>query len=149
MTELDDCFGKGQLRKSIPEPEKAGASLKIAKSNLEDAKTHFGNKLYNWALIASYASMFHSSRALLFKDGVKERSHFCLCVYVRERYRGILEMKYLNELDVLRQQRHRIFYGDEDIVVKQVQETEADSSIKLAEGFLKAVGKLIEAGKRK
>lgn len=146
MTETDECFKKGQLKKSFPEPEKARASLKLAKSNLDDARSQYENKLYNWALIASYASMFHSARALLFRDGVKERSHFCLCAYVREKYHGIIELKYLNELNILREQRHRIFYGDEDVVVKGVHETEADSAIKIAEGFLQAVEKLVGSG---
>jgi len=148
MTHLDDCFGKGLLRKTVPDLDKAEASLKIAKTNLADAKNQFAGRLYNWAFIASYTSMFHSARALLFKDGVKERSHFCLCFYVREKYQRVIEMKYLNELDILREQRHRIFYGDEDVVIKQVQETEADSAVKLAEGFLQAVKRIVEAAKK-
>lgn len=145
MTELDDCFDKGLLKMSLPDIAKARASLKIAKANLQDGKTHLANKMYNWGFIASYTSMFHCARALLFKDGLKERSHYCLCSYVREKYLGIIEMKYLNELDILREQRHRIFYGDDEVVVKEVLESEADSAVKLSEGFMHSVIKIINA----
>jgi uncharacterized protein (UPF0332 family) len=143
MTTVDDCFEKGQLKKASPDIAKARASLKIAKSNIDDAKVHLETKLYNWALVASYASMFHSARALLFKDGLKERSHFCLCLYVREKYKGVIEGKYLNELNVLREQRHGILYGDENIKLKEVHEEEADSAVKIASGFLQIVEKII------
>lgn len=146
MKELDDCLRKGHLAKTSANIEKAKASLRIAKENIVDARIHCENKLYNWAFIASYTAMFHASRGLLFKDGMKERSHFCLCVYVREKYRGRIEARYLNELDILREQRHAILYGDRDINTKEVQEAEADDAIKLAEGFLSAVEEIIEGG---
>jgi uncharacterized protein (UPF0332 family) len=143
MTSLDDCFRDGLLRKTSPDMNKARASLKLADSNAEDSKIHLGNRLYKWALIAAYASMFHSARALLFKDGIKERSHFCLCAYVSETYRGRIEAKYLNELNILREQRHRIFYGDEEVAEKSVEEAEAESAVSIARGFLGEVKKIV------
>jgi len=32
--------------------------------------------------------MLHSPRALLFRDGVKERGHLCVVVYLKEKYGG-------------------------------------------------------------
>ena len=144
MTTLDDCFKKGLLRKTQPNIEKAKASLELAKENADDGKVHMSNDMHNWAMVAAYTSMFHSARALLFKDGVKERSHFCMALYVKEKYAGIIESKYLNELNVLREQRHMIFYGDEELNVTEAEETEADSAVKLAIGFLESVRKIIE-----
>lgn len=144
MSSIDECFERRNLKKTNPSVQKAKASLTIAENNLKDAKTHLDNNMYNWALIASYASMFHSGRALLFKDGVKEKSHFCLAIYVKEKYKGIIESKYLNELNILREQRHMIFYGDEEMNVKEAQEVEADSAVNLAEGFLDSVKKIIQ-----
>jgi uncharacterized protein (UPF0332 family) len=144
MTTLDDCFRKGDLRKTQPSIAKASASLKLAKDNASDAAVHINNKMCKWAMIAAYTSMFHSARALLFKDGVKERSHFCMAIYVKEKYTGAIESKYLNELNVLREQRHMIFYGDENLNVLDAEEEEADSAVKLAMGFLESVKKIIE-----
>ncbi|MBI5046457.1 HEPN domain-containing protein [Candidatus Micrarchaeota archaeon] len=140
---LQDCFVKGQLKKSPSDIGKAKSSLKIAENKLNAASIQIENSLYDWAFIAAYTSMFHSARALLFKDGIKERSHFCLFLYVKETYRGKIEAKYLHELDILREQRHAIFYGDEDVHVKEVRKVEAESAVSTARGFLEVVKKLI------
>ena len=91
MSSLDECFERRNLKKANPSTAKAKASLAIAENNLRDARIHRDNSMYNWALIASYASMFHSGRALLFRDGIKEKSHFCLALYVKEKYKGTIE----------------------------------------------------------
>ncbi len=67
-----------------------------------------------------------------------------MAIYVKEKYTGLIESKYLNELNVLREQRHMLFYGDEDLNVKETEEEEADSAVKLAIGFLESVKKIIE-----
>lgn len=144
MSDLERCFSEGMLKRIGTDMEKAHSSLKLAAKNLEDAKTSADNKLFNWSLIAAYTSMFHAARALLYKDGVKERSHYCLCVYIKDKYRGAIETKYLTELDILRSQRHRIMYGDENVVRLDTDETEADSAIQIASGFLDSVKKLIK-----
>ena len=143
MNEWDKCFAKDMLKKTKKDIKKAESSLKISKENLEDANSQLESRLFKWAFIAAYTSMFHAARALLYKDGIKERSHYCLCIYVKENYRGIIEAKYLNELNILREQRHRIMYGDENIRTKEVEEVEAESAVVMAEGFLKAVKNLI------
>ena len=53
--------------------------------------------------------MFHSSRALLFKDGVKERSHLCIVSYIRETYPRLRRLS--NQLDVYRRNRHSTLYA--------------------------------------
>jgi uncharacterized protein (UPF0332 family) len=143
MNEYEGCFAKGMLKKSRPDEGKAKSSLKLSKENLDDARTHLENRLHKWAFIAAYTSMFHAARALMYRDGVKERSHFCLCVYVKERYSGKIEARYINELNLLREQRHRILYGDEDIKSREVEESEAESALAMAKGFFLAVKGLI------
>lgn len=43
----------------------------------------------------------------------------------------------------LRTIRHKIIYGDDEVNIREIQETEAHSAIKIAEGLLEAVKKLI------
>jgi len=131
------------IRKSAPDINKAKNSIKIAERKIEEAKKISNAGVFDLALVTAYTAMFHAARALLFKDGYKERSHFCLCTYVKATYSGRIEAKYLNELDILREQRHMALYGDENLVLKDVEESEAESAIKLAEGFLAVVKKLI------
>jgi len=56
--------------------------------------------------------MFHSSRAVLFKDGFREKSHFCISLYLDEMYvsKGILEQKWVRLLDHYRELRHASQY---------------------------------------
>ncbi len=143
MMDLQDCFVNGMIRKSAPDINKAKNSIKIAERKIEEAKKISNAGVFDLALVTAYTAMFHAARALLFKDGYKERSHFCLCTYVKATYSGRIEAKYLNELDILREQRHMALYGDENLVLKDVEESEAESAIKLAEGFLAVVKKLI------
>jgi len=52
--------------------------------------------------------MFHSARAVLFRDGRREKSHFCIARYLEEMYvkKGKLEREWIDLLDRLREMRH-------------------------------------------
>jgi uncharacterized protein (UPF0332 family) len=44
------------------------------------------------AMMAAYMGYFHAARAVLFRDGVREKSHYCIGVYLESyRERGMLE----------------------------------------------------------
>ena len=139
---VEDCLEQGLLAKSKSDSEKAFSSMDMAQHKLELAEVEFKHKLFESAIISAYASMFHSARALLFRDGFKERSHFALYVYVNEKYRAKIERKYLSELNSLRLQRHDLLYGLERS--SEVQESNAGTTIKLANGFLRAVQKILK-----
>lgn len=64
----------------------------------------------------------------------------------KEKYRGIVEAKYIHEFDVLRGQRHRTLYGDEEVMLKEVEKSEAESAVNTAEGFLSRAKELIRKG---
>lgn len=65
--------------------------IAAAKSDLKDAKESFGIKKYKWATIQGYYSMFHTARAMLFKKGYREKSHYALLVAIRELYANEIE----------------------------------------------------------
>ena len=139
---IEDCLEQELLAKSKPDQKKAISSIEMAKHKLELAEMEFDNKLFESAVISAYASTFHSARALLFKDGFKERSHFAIYIYVNEKYSNKIERKYLSELNSLRLQRHDLMYGLERNT--GVQEAEADTAIKMASGFLQAIEKIVK-----
>jgi len=61
--------------------------LILAKSDLEEAQITFVNsKNYKWVTIQAYYSMFHTARALLYAQGYREKSHYCLNEAIREFY---------------------------------------------------------------
>jgi len=97
----------------VPEsPNRAKSSIKIAETWLDESKKAFKGGAINASIIASYLVMFHSSRAVLFKDGFREKSHFCISLYLDEMYvsKGILEQKWVRLLDHYRELRHASQY---------------------------------------
>jgi len=144
---IDECIEKGLLADTVPDLEKAKASLEMAERKLGLAEKEFEHKIFENAIISAYTSMFHVARALLFRDGYKERSHYALYVFIKEKYSDSIEKKYLNELNSLRLQRHELMYGLEKS--EEAQENEAESAIENAKGFLETVGKIIEENNSK
>lgn len=71
-------FSKGKLLVS--------KELEIAKNDWETAKESLTENNYKWSIIQSYYSMFHTARALLYNQGYRERSHYCLVIAIRELY---------------------------------------------------------------
>jgi len=70
-----DCFKKRLLRNITPD------KLKMKKA-LEMAEYLFSNEFYEESIVSSYTSMFQAARALLFRDGIIEKSHACVVAYL-------------------------------------------------------------------
>lgn len=138
--DVTECFEKGLLKKDKPDREKALKSIAMAKNKIESAKKLMKYKMYNICLVDIYSSMFHASRALLFRDGLKERSHYAVYIYLKEKYKDKIEQRFLNELDALRMERHDFFYGLDEI---KVSEKEAVEGISMAEEFIRAVERVV------
>jgi len=137
---VEDCLEKGLLKKEEADIEKSKKSIEVAKHKLDLAKRLFDLKIFEETITNSYAAMFHAARSLLFKDGIKEKSHYALFVYIKEKYSDKLEKRFINELNALRLERHEINYGLEKPEIKEV---EAEDVIKIAEDFISAIGKIL------
>ena len=57
--------------------------LLVAKSDLSDAKAGYESERYKWSTIQGYYAMFHAARALIYSQGYREKSHYCLAVALR------------------------------------------------------------------
>ena len=130
---IEECYKKRALRKIPVDYEKAKRSLEIAENKLKTAKTAFEKELYGPTIIYGYTSMFHSSRALLFKDGIQEKSHICLVLYIKENYSKIIPPYLINSLDTFRRERHETLYGLNFIETKKDAELSIDDAEKLYE----------------
>lgn len=131
--DFHDCVGKGLLRKVPPSEEKAEGSMKAAEKWLEEAEKDLDGKAFNSSLISSYLTMFHSARALLFFDGYREKSHYCIARYLEEKYakKNLLEIKRIELLDYYRDKRHDDQYSISFFVTQE----EAEKALKNAQGF--------------
>ncbi len=74
MKSIDECFERDLLRKVEPSRTKSQQSLRLAADWLREAEANFEAEAYRSALSSAYLSVFHSARAVLFRDGVRERA---------------------------------------------------------------------------
>ena len=139
--DVKECLENGLLKKDKPDINKAKRSIEIAKSKLGKAEQLLEFEICDMALVNCYSSMFHSARALLFKDGFKEKSHYAVYVYLKERYYSKIELKFLNELNILRLDRHEVFYALEE---PELDKAGLKKSIKLAGEFIESINKILE-----
>ena len=127
---LRECFEKRLLRETKKDLKKARRSLEIAVGKLERARLAFDGELFDSVIVLGYTAMFHAARALLYKDGVQEKSHFCLVLYLRHRYSDKIPAYLINSIDTFRVERHEILYGlefvptreDAEILLKDAKE---------------------------
>ncbi len=107
LSELEKCFKRNQLRAVESSNEKAKLSIKLAKEWLMEAEKNLENSTCKSAQISTYLAFFHSARAVLFRDGIREKSHYCIGVYL-EKYvdNGDLEEEYTLIFDRMRSARN-------------------------------------------
>jgi len=142
LTELSDCFERRLLTNTGPSTGLARKSLKQAEIFLVDAVDLINIGKSRMATIALYNAFFHTARALLFRDGIKERSHFCIARYIEEKYvcKGLLKADFLSYLDALRDARHETQYSLDVISL----EIDMNAAVGICREFMKAVEGLIE-----
>jgi uncharacterized protein (UPF0332 family) len=108
---VEDCFKLRLLRKIDPDHNKSKRSLEIANQRLKEINKAIKFEIYNFAILEAYMSIFHASRALLYKDGVQEKSHFAIYIYLKENYSKKIPVHILNLLNIHRTERHETMYG--------------------------------------
>lgn len=136
-----DCIRENLLRKIPPSKEKAEGSIKTARKWFEEAGKNLKGGAFNSSVMSSYLAMFHSARAILFFDGFREKSHYCVARYLEEKYvkKKLLENKWIELFDHYRELRHNDQYSISFFATKE----EADSAFKTAEEFVKRMNKLL------
>jgi len=134
---VNDCFEKRFLIRVAPSIEKSEKSLEQAAYFIKQAESNLPLENYKLVLFCSYTSMFHSARAILFRDGVKERSHVCVIEYLKSECPEITS--FANTLDSYRANRHNVVYGLDYLV----SEIDAQESINDAMEFLAKIRKMI------
>jgi len=138
---VNECLEKGLLSKTEPDMRKAKKSILAAERKLSLAEAELKGEIYEGCFISAYASMFHAARALLFKDGFKEKSHYAIFIYLAEKYSGIIQEKYINEFNNMRTDRHNLMYGLDE--PQETSKEEAKATTKLVKEFIEIVKKMI------
>ena len=134
---LQECFKEGLLRKTKPSKHYAIKSLETSESYIQKAKDNLEMKNFDFVVFCSYTSMFHAARAILFRDGIKERSHLCTISYLRETYPRLKRLS--NQLDAYRRNRHNTIYALDFLISKD----EAYQAVEDAEIFYNQIKNII------
>ena len=134
---IRECYERRLLREDRPDPRRSGRSMEVSEAKLEGAERALSAGLPDATVILAYTAMFHAARAVLFRDGIVERSHVCLIEYLKERYvkTGRMSGALINTLDSARVDRHETLYGLET----RSSEREARHSLRRAKDFLSMV----------
>lgn len=116
-----DCFKKGLLKKTEKQPDLAKKDLRQATFFLKEAEELLHMKKKVMAALGLYNAFFHTTRALLFIDGIKERSHYCIARYVEETYikEKKLETRYLDAFETMMSVRHNAQYSTEEVTIDE------------------------------
>ena len=141
MKNIDDCFRLGLLRRTEPSRSKSDQSLLSAREWLSEAEKNLEAEALRSALSSAYLAVFHSARAVLFRDGVREKSHYCIGLYL-QRYveEGSLEEDWPMLFDRIRSVRH----ADQYSFMARPTDEEVQAGIDLAERFIERMERLIE-----
>ena len=109
---------------------------------MKEAKALLDDNHNNAALLYAYSCMFSAGRAILYRDGVQEKSHYCLARYLEEEYakKGKISSEAIALLDAFREERHAIMYGFEEV---EVRKEEAEEAIAAAEKLIQKARELI------
>ena len=144
MKNIDDCFERGLLRKVEPSRTKSEQSLLQAGEWLSEAEKNLEAEALRSAISSAYLAVFHSARAVLFRDGVREKSHYCIGLYL-QRYveDGPLEEDWPMLFDRIRSVRHADQYSF--MALPTVEEVQA--GIDLAERFIERMERLLRETK--
>jgi uncharacterized protein (UPF0332 family) len=138
--ELQNCLKHNKIVK-LPKAETlVFKELGLAGNDLKYAKESFSNKNYKWTTIQTYYAMFHVARALLYKKGYREKSHYCLIESVRVFYvlEGTLSGEFVEALQLGKLLRENAdYYGD-------FSKENAQEMMATAEKFLKVVKKILK-----
>ncbi|MDO8627604.1 MAG: HEPN domain-containing protein, partial [Candidatus Diapherotrites archaeon] len=143
LSEMDKCFEQGLLKKTEKSKTFALSDIKQAEFFLNESFDLLNLKKREMSAIALYNAVFHASRALLFLNGVKEKSHYCLQKYLEEIFvkSGVLSDEDLSLFDLLRGLRQEVQYN----VVKVEFEEDLDSLYNKAEDFIGKIKKFVNA----
>lgn len=124
-----------------PSGQSARSSLEASEHWIEESQKTLRAEALSASVNSSYIAMFHAARAVLFRDGFREKSHYCIARYIEETYvkPGKLEAKWINLLDQARETRHQNQYDTRFTVTPG----EAEGALSTARSFVSRIKSLL------
>jgi len=103
MNEFEKCLNERKIVKMNASKEVIYKEFENAMYDLARSKESLTKGDFKWASIQAYYSMFHCIKALIFKKGYREKSHYCLLVAFKELYvkTGEMDKEFADNFDVV------------------------------------------------
>ena len=113
--EFERCLDKRWLVKMPEAGYLVTKELKVALDDLAEAEGGYQRGGYKWSIVQSYYAMFHAARALLYSQGYREKSHYCLSIAMRHLFvsQGALDERLIDDMDDARALREDAEYRAE------------------------------------
>jgi uncharacterized protein (UPF0332 family) len=139
MNDFERCIKQRRLTKIKPSNQIIQKEIENSEYDLKRARNSFDESDFKWTAIQSYYSMFHAAKALVFKKGYREKSHYCLIIALKELYvkNNELTIDMVENIELCMNLRHEADYG-----LSYTQES-AETALKYAENFLDAAINLL------
>lgn len=142
---IEDCHRKRMLREMGPDVPMSDKALDMAYEKLNRAVDLKEDGFNEEAVVASYSGMFQAARSLLFREGIIEKNHYCVVLYMKENHEDSIGPELISWLDMYRTERHLWFYGVESL---RTNREEAEEAIYRANKFIDRISRLLENKKR-
>jgi len=113
--EFQKCVAEGRITAFADGPKLVAKQLRIAASDLVEAREGIERSRWKWSTIQSYYSMFHTARAFLYAKSFREKHHRCLRIAVAHLYHGEGEdfHRLLDDFRLAKQLRENADYADD------------------------------------
>jgi uncharacterized protein (UPF0332 family) len=100
-TEFAKCLRQGSIAPFSAAKRLVSKEFGQADHDLQAAIKSNDNGEHKWATIQAYYAMFHAARALLYAEGYREKSHYCLSTALLELYvdTGRLPLRAVKDFD--------------------------------------------------
>lgn len=137
--DIEDCIEQGFLKQIKPAKDLIEKELNEAGYDFEKAEAAFEEEDFKWCIVKAYYAIFHASRAVLFKLGLRENRHFAIGIVLEDLNKnGKLEIRYINDFNALNSSREDADYHytySRDI---------AEHSLEIAGEFIERMKNLLE-----
>ncbi|MEK6908864.1 MAG: HEPN domain-containing protein [Nanoarchaeota archaeon] len=140
MVSVKDLFEERKLRKVGADLGKSKQSVIISEKKLKEANELFKSGFYEQSILSAYTSMFHIARAFLYKDGIQEKSHYAVYVYLKEKHSNLISTGLLESFLNHQSERKEILYGFDYSADKD----EAKLCIEDAEAFYEQIVEILK-----
>lgn len=138
-SKFEECLKKKGLRISAEAKRLVKKEISAAEIDLKEAEGGLKRDAFKWTTIQSYYAMFHMARALIYKKGYREKSHYCLRIALEELYvaHGDLPVHIIDAFQTGKEMRENADYES------HFSEIGARKLVKAAQEFLECVKRLV------